>query len=73
MALLSSKKMSHYYNRRERTVGELWKDIKQKGLKQTRAERSMWNDMRMSDRDISDVTGYTYSFLMNGQMPADAC
>ena len=27
--------------------------------------------MRMSDRDISDVTGYTYTFLMNGQTPAN--
>jgi FtsP/CotA-like multicopper oxidase with cupredoxin domain len=25
----------------------------------------------MSDRDISDVTGYTYTFLMNGNSPAD--
>ena len=25
----------------------------------------------MSDRDLSDVTGRTYSFLMNGQTPAD--
>ena len=25
----------------------------------------------MSDRDLSDVTGYTYSFLMNGQTPAE--
>jgi CopA family copper-resistance protein len=31
----------------------------------------MWNQMRMSDRDLSDVTGYTYTFLMNGQTPAD--
>jgi FtsP/CotA-like multicopper oxidase with cupredoxin domain len=30
----------------------------------------MWNDMRMSDRDISDVTGYTYTYLMNGNSPA---
>ena len=27
--------------------------------------------MRMSDRDISDVTGSTYTFLMNGNTPAD--
>lgn len=25
----------------------------------------------MSDRDISDVSGYTYTFLMNGQTPAE--
>ena len=65
------KKMSHYYNTRERTMGELWEEIQQNGLSKTWNDREMWNDMRMSDRDISDVTGYTYTFLMNGQAPAD--
>lgn len=31
----------------------------------------MWNRMRMSDRDLSDVTGYTYTYLMNGATPED--
>jgi len=26
--------------------------------------------MRMSDRDLSDITGYTYTYLMNGNNPA---
>ncbi len=65
------KKLSHYYNRRERTVGDLFEDIRRKGLARTWADRAMWNQMRMSDRDISDVTGYTYTFLMNGQPPAE--
>ncbi|MFT5397817.1 MAG: CopA family copper-resistance protein [Planctomycetota bacterium] len=64
------KKMSHIYNRRERTAGDLWSEIKQNGLSQTWNSREMWNQMRMSDRDISDVTGATYTFLMNGQTPA---
>ena len=65
------KKQSDYYNFRERTVGDLWRDIKEKGLAQTRRDRAMWNQMRMSDRDLSDVTGYTYTFLMNGATPED--
>ncbi|MGK2906901.1 MAG: copper resistance system multicopper oxidase [Desulfuromonadales bacterium] len=65
------KKSSGYYNFAERTVGDLTHDIQQKGLARTWADRSMWNQMRMSDRDLSDVTGYTYTFLMNGQTPAD--
>ena len=65
------KKFSHYYNFRERTVGDLWRDLESQGLKQTWNQRAMWNDMRMSYRDISDVTGHTYTFLMNGQTPAD--
>lgn len=65
------KKMSHYYNFRERTAGDLGRDIQEKGVAQTWGERSMWNQMRMSDSDISDVTGYTYTFLMNGVTPDD--
>jgi FtsP/CotA-like multicopper oxidase with cupredoxin domain len=65
------KKMSHYYNTRERTTGDLWSEIQKNGLSQTWNDRAMWNDMRMSDRDISDVTGYTYTYLMNGNTPAE--
>lgn len=64
------KKMSHYYNRNERTAGDLWQEIRSKGVAQTWSARAMWNRMRMSERDISDVTGYTYTFLMNGNNPA---
>ena len=64
------KKMSDYYNFAERTTGDLIRDIQEKGLSQTWSDRSMWNRMRMSDRDLSDVTGYTYTYLMNGQTPA---
>jgi len=65
------KKSSDYYNFAGRTVGDLHNDIKQKGVAGTWADRKMWNMMRMSDRDISDVSGYTYTFLMNGQTPAE--
>ncbi|MCQ3830852.1 copper resistance system multicopper oxidase [Microbulbifer elongatus] len=63
------KKEGHYYNRRRRTAGDLWEEIRHKGVAQTWRDRRMWNEMRMSDRDISDVTGYTYTYLMNGQTP----
>jgi CopA family copper-resistance protein len=65
------KKLSHYYNFRERTVSEAVAEIEEKGWSGFWANRGMWNEMRMSDRDISDVTGYTYTFLMNGVTPAD--
>jgi len=65
------KKRSHYYNFRERTVGDLARDIKEKGVKATWRDRQMWNNMRMSESDIADVTGYTYTFLMNGMTPED--
>jgi CopA family copper-resistance protein len=64
------KKLSHYYNFNERTFGDLWREIREKGIARTFEDRKMWNMMRMSDRDLSDVTGYTYTFLMNGVPPA---
>lgn len=63
------KKMSHYYNFRDRTIGDLVRDLKTKGLAATWSERAMWNQMRMSETDIADVTGYTYTYLMNGVTP----
>lgn len=63
------KKMSDYYNFRERTVGDTWRDIKTKGIAQTWKDRAMWNQMRMSQSDLSDVTAYTYTYLMNGVSP----
>ncbi|WP_275096588.1 copper resistance system multicopper oxidase [Sedimenticola hydrogenitrophicus] len=65
------KKLSHYYNFNERTHQELMEDLKEKGLTATWNDRKMWSQMRMSQRDFSDVTGQTYTFLTNGQTPAD--
>jgi len=65
------KKLSHYYNFNERTHADLMKDLREKGLAATWSDRKMWSQMRMSQRDFSDVTGYTYTFLTNGQTPAD--
>ena len=65
------KKLSHYYNFNERTHADLMQEIKVKGLSATWNDRKMWNQMRMSQRDLSDVTGYTYTFLINGRTPAD--
>jgi len=65
------KKLSHYYNFNERTVGDLVKELKKDGLKKTFNNRKMWNEMRMSQRDLSDVTGYTYTYLMNSSTPRE--
>lgn len=63
------KKLSHYYNFRERTISDAMKEVSDNGWSAFWRKRDMWNQMRMSDRDISDVTGYTYTFLTNGQTP----
>lgn len=63
------KKQSDYYNFQERTVGDLFRDAAEKGWDATLADRREWGRMRMSPTDFSDVTGYTYTYLMNGLAP----
>lgn len=65
------KKMSDTYNFNQPTVGDLFKDISNKGLQATLNERTMWNAMRMSPRDISDVTSATYTYVINGHSTLD--
>jgi len=65
------KKLSHYYNFKERTFIDLINEVQANGVAKTWESRKMWNQMRMSQRDISDVTGYTYTYLMNGATPAE--
>ncbi|HVL67634.1 MAG TPA: copper resistance system multicopper oxidase [Vicinamibacterales bacterium] len=63
------KKQSDYYNFNKRTVGDFFRDVRQHGLSATLADRRMWGQMRMNPTDLSDVTGYTYTYLMNGATP----
>jgi CopA family copper-resistance protein len=64
------KKAGHYYNFQQRTVSDIRSEIRDKGFSEFLADRRMWNQMRMNDRDISDVTGASYTYLMNGNTPA---
>ncbi|MEO7149854.1 MAG: copper resistance system multicopper oxidase [Rhodanobacteraceae bacterium] len=64
------KKHSDYYNFNEPTFPEFAQDVSKVGLKQALDARRMWNRMRMSPRDVIDVSGYTYTYLMNGVTPA---
>lgn len=68
--LAKLKKQSDYYNFRQRTLGTFVRDARRRGLGATLAERRMWAAIRMSAADLADVTGYTYTYLMNGQPPA---
>ncbi|MAK60059.1 MAG: copper-binding protein [Ponticaulis sp.] len=65
------KKVSHTYNFQERTVPDFLEDMGENGLSETLSDRAMWGDMRMSPRDISDVTGATYQYLINGHTTSD--
>jgi CopA family copper-resistance protein len=59
-----------YYNFRQRTLGTFIADVSRMGLAETISDRLMWGEMRMSPTDILDVSGATYTYLMNGQSPA---
>ncbi len=63
--LANLKKMGGYYNLQRRTVVDLFKSS-DAGL----GDRLRWGRMRMDATDIADVTGATYTYLMNGLPPA---
>ena len=64
------KKQSDYYNFRRPTVGDFVRDVRDRGFGTAVADQLVWGEMRMSRADLSDVTGATYTYLMNGQAPA---
>jgi len=59
------KVQSDYYNFHKRTLPDFISEMKKHGLSDAFARRSMWNKMRMDSRDISDVTGATYTYCIN--------
>lgn len=63
------KKQADYYNNHKRTVGDFIKDVADKGWSATVADRKMWAEMKMNPTDIADVSGATYTYLMNGHAP----
>ncbi len=63
------KKLSHYYNTSSQTLGDFLKDAATSGLAAAWKDRAAWSAMRMDPTDIADVTGATYTYLMNGVHP----
>ena len=68
--LANLKKDADYYQNRRETVFDVFRHAQRSGLKATWKARAMWNNMRMYNTDLSDVTGY--HFLMNGQTTQQA-
>ncbi len=64
------KFQADYYNRQQRTLGTFVQDVSRQGLAATISDRLMWGEMRMSPTDILDISGATYTYLINGQPPA---
>jgi CopA family copper-resistance protein len=63
------KKQSDYYNFHQRTLGDFISDIRHQGIGTTLSDRLMWGGMRMKPTDLADVSGDTYTYLMNGTAP----
>jgi CopA family copper-resistance protein len=63
------KQQSDYYNHHLPTVPNFLSETKKKGFGPTISDRLAWARMNMSPTDISDVSGATYTYLLNGNPP----
>ena len=63
------RKEGGYFNFQQRTLGDFFRDASKDGLRKTWEERKMWGEMRMNPTDIQDITGWTYTYLVNGLPP----
>ena len=64
------KKQAGYYNFQRRTAGEFIADVRRRGWWATLKNYLAWDRMRMDPTDFADVTGYTFTYLINGLSPA---
>lgn len=69
--LANLKKAEGYYNYQKRTTGDFFKDVSTMGWGPAMDKWQMWGQMRMSPRDILDVTGSVYTYLING-LPSES-
>jgi len=65
------KKQSDYYNFNQHTAVDFFRDAAGEGLVSAIKKRHTWNMMRMNITDLSDISAYTYTYLMNGTTPGD--
>jgi len=63
------KGQSDYYNYHRLTLPNFISTSAKDGFGQTVSDRLAWARMNMSPSDISDVTGATYTYLLNGRAP----
>jgi CopA family copper-resistance protein len=64
------KKSSGYYNYQKRDAREFISDARMRGFWSAMRNYVMWDEMRMDPTDFADVTGWTFTYLMNGLPPA---
>ena len=61
---------SEYFNYGQLTAADFIELVRKQGWKSAVADRRMWNEMRMNPTDLADVSGHTYTYLMNSSTPA---
>ncbi len=61
------KKQSDYYNFNQSTLADFFRDARRDGFRAALDKRKPWNQMRMSMTDLSDISAYTYHYLINGK------
>lgn len=69
--LAKLKKQSNYYNQNRRTLVGFFQEAARVGFGQALRNRLTWAEMRMDPTDLSDISGATYTYLMNGLAPQD--
>jgi FtsP/CotA-like multicopper oxidase with cupredoxin domain len=62
---------SEYFNYGQLTAGDFVEWVRKRGWKSAVGDRRMWNEMRMNPTDLADVSGHTYTYLMNSSTPAN--
>jgi len=64
------KKQSDYFNYNKPTLATFNARVREIGFSAALAERKAWLRMRMDPSDLADVSGHTYTYLLNGSTPA---
>jgi len=61
------KMVSDYYNRKQQTLSDFFKDVEKNGFDSTTSDWMNWGSMRMMPTDVEDLQGFTP--LINGKGP----
>jgi FtsP/CotA-like multicopper oxidase with cupredoxin domain len=64
------KRQSDYFNYQQLTAADLAADAERQGAAVAMADWARWARMRMDRTDLLDVSGATYTYLMNGATPS---
>jgi CopA family copper-resistance protein len=67
---LMLRRRSDYFNFIKPTLADFVSDSRAQGFGSALRDRAAWGRMRMNRSDRADVSGYEYTYLMNGTAPA---